>query len=61
MTGSTIFHTPQGLQAKCWVNNQWILFRLVLGTYTNFITFLDAHKLSFLETTIPFFYFKINL
>ena len=37
------------LKSKCWVNDHWINFDLMLGTYDNIITFLNAQKLSFLS------------
>ena len=47
MTGTTIFLLPQGKQAKCWVFDHWVLFRIIPGEYKNILTFLDVHKLFF--------------
>ena len=49
-----------GIKSKCFVNSHWIGFNLLIGSYDNIITFLDAQKLLFLSelyldfSTIPF-------
>lgn len=40
---------PEQRKAKLWINNQWVYFTLVYGRYTNIITFLDSHDLSFIK------------
>jgi len=36
-------------QAKVWINNNWINFKIKTGSHTNIITFLDNSKLSFIK------------
>lgn len=36
--------------AQCWINDSWVRFTLRYGIYTNIITFLDDHGLSFIKT-----------
>jgi len=48
-----------GVPAKFWYSSYWINFKLKLGQYDNFLTFLEIHQLSFLAemeldfSTIP--------
>lgn len=52
----------QGDYAKFWINNNWIRFIAVYGTYSNIIDFFDSHNISFIKTNyINFDNVPINL
>jgi len=36
-------------QSKLWINNNWVYFKIKIGTYTNIITFLDDNNISFIK------------